>query len=70
LSADGKQICLDEPCALQPEAKLPVLVVPGDSLAGERQAWLAASQAGLARADGEEEPDYSNERLRETPPCQ
>ncbi len=67
---DGKQICLDEPYALQPEAKLLVLVVPGDSLAGERQAWLAASQAGFARAYGEDEPDYSNARLRETPPGQ
>ncbi len=31
------------------------------------QAWLAASQAGFARAYGDDEPDYSGAVLRETP---
>jgi hypothetical protein len=65
---DGKQICLDEPYELQRGSKLIVAVVSGDSLEEERQAWLAASQAGLARAYGDSEPDYSNAVLRETPP--
>jgi hypothetical protein len=65
---DGKQICLDEPFELQPNSKLIVTVVSGDSLEEERQAWLAASQAGLARAYGADEPDYSDAVLRETPP--
>jgi hypothetical protein len=65
---DGKQICLDEPFELQPNSKLIVTVVSGDSLEDERQAWLPASQAGLARAYGEDEPDYSHAALRETPP--
>jgi len=63
---DGKHICLDEPYALQPDSKLIVMVESGDSLAAERLAWLAASQAGFARAY---EPDYSNAVLRETPPA-
>ena len=67
---DGKQICLDEPYELQPDSKLIVAVVSGDSLEDERQAWLAASQAGFARAYGDDEPDYSNAVLRETPPHQ
>jgi hypothetical protein len=67
---DGKQICLDEPYDLQPNSKLIVTVVPADSLEEEREAWLAASQAGLARAYGDDEPDYSNVVLRETPPQQ
>lgn len=57
---DGKQICLDEPFELQPNSKLIVTVVSGDSLEDERQAWLAASQAGLARGYGADEPDYSH----------
>jgi len=64
---DGRQICLDEPFDLQPDAKLIVTVVPANSLAEERQAWLAASQAGFARAFGEDEPDYSDSLFRETP---
>lgn len=65
---DGKHICLDEPYELEPDTKLIVAVVSGDEPAAERQAWLAASQAGLARAYSDDEPDYSNAVLRETPP--
>ncbi len=65
---DGKQICLDEPYELQPDARLIVTVVSGDSMGDERQAWLAASQAGFARAFGDDEPDYSNAVLRDAPP--
>jgi hypothetical protein len=65
---DGKQICLDEPYELQPDSKLIVAVLSGDSLEDERQAWLAASQEGFARAYGNDEPDYSEVALRETPP--
>jgi hypothetical protein len=67
---DGKQICLDEPYDLQPNSKLIVTVVLADSFEEEREAWLAASQAGLARAYGDDKPDYSNVVLRETPPQQ
>ncbi|MBI2926219.1 MAG: hypothetical protein HYY24_11005 [Verrucomicrobia bacterium] len=65
---DGKQICLDEPYPLKPNAPLIVTVVPTDSLEDERQAWLAASQAYLARAYGDDEPDYSNAVILERPP--
>jgi hypothetical protein len=65
---DGKQICLDEPYKLERDTKLIVTVVTSGSLEDERQAWLGASQAGFARAYGENEPDYSNVALRETPP--
>jgi hypothetical protein len=63
---DGEKICLDEPFKLMRDAKLLVTVVP-DSVEEERQAWLAASQAGLARAYNEDESDYSD-LLREPPP--
>jgi len=57
---DGKQVCLDEPYPLQLNSQLLVTVLPGDFAEDERQAWLAASQAGLARAYGDNEPDYSD----------
>lgn len=57
---DGRHVCLDDPYPLQPNTQLLVTVVPGDSAEDERQAWLAASQAGLARACGINEPDYSD----------
>jgi hypothetical protein len=65
---DGEKICLDEPFNLRPNTKLLVTVITGASLEEERQAWLAASQAGLAKAYGENEPDYSDAMLRERPP--
>jgi hypothetical protein len=43
-----------------PDSKLIVMVISGDELADKRLAWLAASQAGIARAYAEEEPDHSN----------
>ena len=54
---DGEKICLDEPYELKPEAKLLITIVPSETLEDERQAWLAASQAWLTRAYGEDEPD-------------
>ena len=65
---DGEKICLDEPFELRPDARLYVTIVPIESAEGERQAWLAASKAALARAYGEDEPDYSDAQLRERPP--
>jgi len=47
-----------------PNSKLIVTVVPGDFLTEERQAWLAALQAGFAHAYAKDEPDYSNAVLR------
>jgi hypothetical protein len=65
---DGRQIRLDEPFALNPNAKLLVTVIGGDDIEEERRAWHAASQAGLARAYGDSEPDYSAAVIREKPP--
>lgn len=56
---DGKQVCLDEPCELPPATKLLVLVVP-DSEEAFREDWFALSRQALARAYGDDEPDYSD----------
>ena len=68
--SDGTQIGLDEPYPLQPDAPLLVTVLAGVGGDADRAEWLAASQAGLARAAGESEPDYSDAVLREEPPPQ
>jgi hypothetical protein len=65
---DGKNICLDDPYPMKPDTQLLVTVVSSDSTDAERQAWLAASQASLARAYSDDEPDYSSVALREKPP--
>lgn len=59
---DGKHICLDEPYPLAPEAKLIVTVIAdsGETFEEERAAWLRFSQQSLARAYGDDEPDYSD----------
>jgi hypothetical protein len=55
---DGQQIRLDEPFELPPNAALIVTVLPPDDGA-EREAWAAVSIAGLARAYGDDEPEYT-----------
>jgi hypothetical protein len=65
---DGQQIRLDEPFRLKPNTRLLVTVVPDETVKAEREAWLAASQESLARAYGDDEPDYSDAVIREEPP--
>jgi hypothetical protein len=56
---DGERIRLDEPFELAPDTKLLVLVVP-DSAEAFREDWFALSRPALARACGDDEPDYSD----------
>lgn len=56
---DGTAIVLDEPCDLPPCTPLLVLVAKEETEEEERTAWLQMSAAGLARAYGDNEPDYS-----------
>lgn len=55
---DGKQILLDEPFALEPNAKLIVTVLPG-VVDEEREDWSRLALNNLAQAYGPDEPDYS-----------
>ena len=60
---DGERIRLDEPFDLQRNALLLVTVLPpGEN--GDRLAWLAASSAALARAFGDDEPEYTEADIR------
>lgn len=53
---DGKAIQLDEPYRLRDDAKLVVVVLPDDA---EKDSWTRLSAAGLNRAYGDNEPEYS-----------
>lgn len=55
---DGQSIRLDEPYDLPAGAKLLITILPEELKGEERLDWYAASKNGLARAYGDEEPDY------------
>ncbi len=58
---DGKNIVLDEPFELSANAPLLVTVCAPDA---ERSEWAALGARSLARAYGEDEPDYSTADLK------
>lgn len=61
---DGEQIRLDEPFELEPNTELIVTVVPRAS-DEEREAWTQLALASLARAYGDDEPEYSRDQIKE-----
>ena len=65
---DGKQICLDEPYPLQPNSKLVVLVVRELSNDDDREELHEMGRQSLARAYGDDEPDYSDRLGKKLPP--
>ena len=60
---DGERIQLDEPFDLPRNTLLLVTVLAPEGN-GDRVAWLAASSAALARAFGENEPEYTPADIR------
>ena len=58
---DGEKVQFDEPCQLEANTRLVVVVLPSDA---ERNAWLRLSAGRLTKAYGEDEPDYSIADLR------
>jgi hypothetical protein len=61
---DGKQIRLDEPFELEPNTELIVTVVPRAS-DEEREDWTRLALESLARAYGDDEPEYSRHQIKE-----
>ena len=59
---DGQHIQLEEDYPLPKNARLLVTVLPEE---GIREDWSRLATAALARAYGEEEPEYSLEMVRE-----
>ncbi|MGI9107332.1 MAG: hypothetical protein ACR2G4_13905 [Pyrinomonadaceae bacterium] len=64
---DGRQILLDEPFELEPNTKLIVTILP-ESLGEEREDWARLSLESLARAYGDDEPEYSLDLIKEANP--
>lgn len=60
---DGERIRLDEPFDLPANAPLLVTVLPAANDT-EREEWLRLSAAGLARAYGADEPEYSEADIK------
>ena len=65
---DGKQIILDEPVELAPDAKLIVTVLP-DAQADERTAWAHVSKQGLASAYHDDEVEYTSDSVTKLNPA-
>ena len=56
---DGKAIQLDEPYELPHDAELLVTVLSPGTVDPQREGWTELSANGLARAYGDNEPEYS-----------
>jgi hypothetical protein len=63
---DGQQILLDEPCELEPNARLIVTVLPDHD--SERESWLRLSADTLSRAYGNNEEEYSLDLIKDPNP--
>jgi hypothetical protein len=55
---NGKQIVLDDPFDLPPDSSLMVTVLPKGNATEDAQ-WRSLAADALARAYGDDEPDYS-----------
>jgi hypothetical protein len=58
---DGEKVQFDEPCQIDANARLVVVVLPSDD---ERLAWARFSAGQLAKAYGNTEPEYTAADLR------
>lgn len=63
---DGQQILLDEPCELEPNAKLIVTVLPNHD--SEHESWLRLSTGGLQQAYSNGEEEYSFDLIKDPNP--
>jgi len=65
---DGSQILLDEPFELEPNVELIITVLPKSS-DEEREDWTRLSLESMARAYGDDEPEYSLDLIKEANPA-
>ena len=63
---DGQHIVLDEPFELPKDAQLAVTILtsPLSELDAEREAWTAFALQQLARAYGDDEPEYTLDDIK------
>jgi hypothetical protein len=62
---DGEQIQLDEPCQLEPNTPLRIVVGSSTTLEAEREGWLLLGSQRLADAYDEDEPEYTLDMIKE-----
>ena len=65
---DGEHIRLDEPCLIEPDTPLLVIILPQQHEESEQADWFRLSQQTLANAYGAEEPEYSLDAIQELNP--
>lgn len=65
---DGERIRLDEPCQLEPETQLLVVILPKRHDDDDQKDWLKLSQQALENAYGEEEPEYLLNTIKDPNP--
>lgn len=66
---DGQYVQIDEPCDLKPNDRLLVVVLDDQAeLEEERKDWARLSLTSIARAYGDDEPEYSLDSIIETNP--
>jgi hypothetical protein len=65
---DGEHIRLDEPCLLEPDTPLLVIILPQQHDESERADWCRLSQQTLTNACGAEEPEYPLDAIKEPNP--
>ncbi len=58
---DGEKVQFDEPCQIEANARLVVVVLPKDD---DRSEWSQFSAGQLGKAYGENEPEYTVADLR------
>jgi hypothetical protein len=63
---DGERIVLDEPVTLTPETKLLVTVLPAAD--EDREEWVRLAMQHFADAFGDDEPEYSLNKIIEPNP--
>ncbi len=61
---DGKNIVLDQPYKLEPDAKLAVVVLTASAEDEEREDYLRLAQQSFAIADAENEPEYTLDDIK------
>jgi hypothetical protein len=67
---DGEQIRLDEPYDLPEDAPLLIMVLSPDvnGTGNEREDWMLLAEQALARAYGDDEPEYTLDMIKEPNP--
>ena len=61
---DGERIRLDEPSDIPPDVPLLVTVLAPEAGNG-RQPWIVAGRQALARAYGDDEPEYTFDDIKQ-----